>query len=67
MFFSPFSEVNSCPWDVPDFNARKLSPLMHYMCTTVAILAMRVRSALPDKLNCTRMTSIRDKRVLEPQ
>lgn len=49
MFFSPFSEVNSCPWNVPDFNARKPSPLMHYLCTTVAILAM---SALPEKLNC---------------
>lgn len=43
--------MNSCPWDVPDFDAKNLSPLMHYMCTTFAVLAMRVWSALPEKLS----------------
>lgn len=46
--------MNSCPWDVPDFNVRKPSPLMHYTCTTDAISAKRVLSALPEKLNCAQ-------------
>lgn len=51
---SYFSEVNSYPWDVPDFNATKLRRLMLCMCTTFAILAPSVQSALPEKFNCAQ-------------
>lgn len=44
--------MNSCPWNVIDFNPKKISPLMHYICTTFAVLAMRVWSALPEKFSC---------------
>lgn len=52
MLFPYFSEVNSCPWDMPGFNARGLSPLTHYMCTIDGISPKRVLSALLKKLNC---------------
>lgn len=52
MLFPYFSEANSCPWDMPDFNDRGLSPLTHCMCTIDGISPKRVLSTLLKKFNC---------------
>lgn len=52
MLFPSFSEVNLCPQDMPDFNAKELIPLTLYMCTIDGISPKRVLSALLKKLNC---------------
>lgn len=66
MLFPYFSEVNSCPWDMPGFNARGLSPLTHYMCTIDGISPKRVLSALLKKLNCAEEWPALGIRVPEP-